>query len=180
MITLVRHGEAAAKWGDHPNPGLSELGHHQALAAAEQLSAQPISHILTSPMQRCQETAKPLAERLSITAEISREVSEIPTPPDLTLDRVDWLRDLMGATWADAPDLVQDWRAALIDKVHSLPDDTVVFTHFVAINAVVSSLEGLAETTVFRPTYCSQTVLVRKGETLSVQQRGAEAVTRIL
>ena len=180
MITLVRHGEAAAKWGEHPDPGLSELGHNQAMTVAEQLSAHPISQIMTSPMQRCQETAQPLSERLSIAAVISREVSEIPTPPDLGLDRVDWLKGLMGGQWTEAPDLIQDWRAALIDKVQSLPNDTVVFTHFVAINAVVSALEGLAETTVFRPTYCSQTVLVRKGETLTVQQRGTEAVTRIL
>ena len=30
MIYLVRHGEAAASWGDHPDPGLSELGQKQA------------------------------------------------------------------------------------------------------------------------------------------------------
>ena len=37
MIYLVRHGEAAAGWGDHPDPGLSALGQKQAKAVAVEL-----------------------------------------------------------------------------------------------------------------------------------------------
>lgn len=180
MIILVRHGEAAAKWGDHPNPGLSALGRHQALTNAEQLSSQPISQIISSPMRRCQETAQPLCERLALTALIAPAVSEIPTPPDLELNRIDWLKTLMSGSWDDAPSIVQDWRQTLIENVRSLPDDTVVFTHFVAINAVVSALEGLSETTVFRPTYCSQTILEWENGRLQVKRRGDEATTRVL
>jgi len=33
-IFLVRHGEAAASWGESPDPGLSELGRRQAEVAA--------------------------------------------------------------------------------------------------------------------------------------------------
>ena len=29
-IIFIRHGEAAGKWGDHPDPGLSDKGQLQA------------------------------------------------------------------------------------------------------------------------------------------------------
>ncbi|MEM9054949.1 MAG: histidine phosphatase family protein [Pseudomonadota bacterium] len=180
MITLIRHGEAAASWGAHPDPGLSETGHDQAEAVATVLKSQSISSILTSPMQRCRETAQPLEKALGQTAIVTPEVSEIPTPPDLTTSRVDWLKGLMSGKWSEAPMLIQQWRDDLIQKVTALPDDTVVFTHFVAINAIVSAFEGSDKAVVFRPTYCSQTVLERDADMLKVTRRGAEAATRVL
>ncbi|MEO1642915.1 MAG: histidine phosphatase family protein [Pseudomonadota bacterium] len=181
MITLVRHGEAAASWGEHPNPGLSDLGQQQAEAVAQTLSQEPVEAILTSPMQRCQETAIPLSLMLNLTPTVTPEVSEIPTPQDLTTDRVTWLKELMAGTWSQTPPLILDWRQALLDKVNSLPENTVVFTHFVAINAVVSALEASDQAVVFRPTYCSLTRLERDSNgALNVKRRGDEAATRIL
>ncbi|MEM1036020.1 MAG: histidine phosphatase family protein [Pseudomonadota bacterium] len=180
MITLIRHGEAAAKWGDHPDPGLSEQGRAQAEAVGAVLSGAVVRQILTSPMQRCQETAQPLCRSLNLQARITPQVSEIPTPYDLKTDRVTWLRGLMSGVWSDAEPIVQDWRSDLLKTIQSLPDNTVVFTHFVAINAIVSELEGRHETTVFKPTYCSQTILERVDDTLRVKSRGPEAETRVL
>lgn len=181
MITLVRHGEAAASWGEHPNPGLSDLGRKQAEAVAQTLAAEPVETVLTSPMQRCQETAMPLSRKLNLSPIVTLEVSEIPTPQDLTTDRVTWLKDLMAGTWSQTPPLILDWRTALLDKVNSLPNNTVIFTHFVAINAVVSALEGSDQAVVFRPTYCSLTRLERDTNgTLNVKRRGDEAATPVL
>ncbi|WOR16252.1 histidine phosphatase family protein [Hyphomonas sp. FCG-A18] len=180
MITLVRHGEAAAGWGDHPDPGLSDTGYAQAQAVASSLSTRSVSLILTSPMQRCRETAHALEKVLDQTALVTPEVSEIPTPEDLQQDRVDWLKGLMAGNWSDTPPVIQDWRQALIAKIVTLPDNTVVFTHFVAINAIVSGLEGSDAAVVFRPTYCSQTILERAADRLQVTRRGAEAETRVL
>lgn len=180
MITLIRHGEAAASWGEHPDPGLSETGHNQAEAVATLLAKTDITAILTSPMQRCRETSMPLGKLTGLTPIVTPEVSEIPTPTDLATDRVTWLKALMGGTWSQAPALIQDWRSALLEKIHELPDNTVVFSHFVAINAVVSALEGSDDAVVFRPTYCSQTVLERKDGHFYVKRRGDEAATRIL
>ncbi|MGB2220660.1 MAG: phosphoglycerate mutase family protein, partial [Henriciella sp.] len=53
MIMLVRHGEAAASWGAHKDPGLSETGHQQAAVVAEELSFFNHEQIITSPMRRC-------------------------------------------------------------------------------------------------------------------------------
>lgn len=130
-------------------------------------------------MQRCRETARPLEARLGLTASVIEEVSEISTPEDIH-DRVEWLRVFMGGTWENEASTHRAWRDAMIARLEGLPDNTVVFTHFVAINAVVSKLQQRAETLVFRPTYCSVTTLERSAEGLKIQQLGSESDTRVL
>ena len=179
MIYLVRHGQAAASWGEHPDPGLSDLGRTQATHAAEILNDKAIEHVYTSPMARCQETAAAFVLASNLQAVIEPRVTEIPTPSDVT-DRVPWLRALMGGEWASAPQLVTDWRDALIKAVSELPAQSVVFTHFVAINAIVGALENTAAVTVFRPNYCSITRLENRDGDLSLVARGESLETKVL
>ncbi|MDJ0922458.1 MAG: histidine phosphatase family protein [Henriciella sp.] len=179
MIFLVRHGEAAASWGEHPDPGLSDKGAAQAKQVAQNLHRESISSIISSPMQRCQDTAAAFCDVSGLALNTHLNVSEIPTPGGIK-DRVSWLRTLMGGTWTEAPPVVQDWRTNLIETVEALPDQTVVFSHFVAINALVGHLEGSTNVTVFRPTHCSVTRLKRDENGLNLVQRGSEATTQIL
>lgn len=179
MIYLIRHGEAAAGWGTHPNPGLSETGKKQAVAAASDLAKLEIKHAYTSPMQRCQETSHPFAKSSALDVRIEPRVTEIPTPDGIK-DRISWLRNLMSGTWDTTPQIVQDWRETLIKTVSELPDDTVVFSHFIAINAIVGHLEGSNDVTVFRPTYCSMTSLETSPAGLKLIERGTEATTKVL
>ncbi len=179
MIFLVRHGEAAASWGEHPDPGLSETGRTQAEAVAVALSTKNVERIYTSPMARCQETAQAFATLSGMPPTIEPKVTEIPTPGDVT-DRVPWLRALMAGDWSESPGLVQDWRANLIETVSALPDNTVVFTHFVAINAIAGHLEGTDRVTVFRPNYCSLTQIERLGDNIRLAARGESLDTKIL
>jgi len=179
MIYLIRHGEAAASWGSHPDPGLSEQGRVQAQSVAQDLQNQGIASIISSPMERCQETAEAFSEVSGLAKRIEPNVSEIPTPED-TSDRVAWLRGLMSGEWSDAPAIVEHWRQSLIDTVSTLPDHTVVFTHFVAINALVGHFEDTQKVTVFRPNYCSVTKLSRDDEGLKLVSRGDELETRVL
>lgn len=179
MIYLIRHGEAAAKWGDHPDPGLSEAGQDQAETVAQSLLKKGVEHIITSPMARCQATAAAFAGVSGLEARVEPRVTEIPTPADVN-DRVPWLRALMSGNWADAPALVQDWRRELIGAVADLPDHTAVFTHFVAINGMVSHLEGVETVTTFRPNYCSVTTLDREMGELKLVARGESLETRVL
>ena len=44
------------------------------------------------------------------------------------------------------------WRSPLIATVLAVPTDTVVFTHFVAINALVGAASGDDAMIVFAPT----------------------------
>ncbi|MEL7547886.1 MAG: histidine phosphatase family protein [Pseudomonadota bacterium] len=179
MIVFVRHGEAAAGWGDHPDPGLSDKGWTQAEKVAETLEALNIQHVFSSPMQRCQETASAFAKRTGSSVRIEPNVSEIPTPPN-TPDRVTWLRTLMSGDWDGSEDIVLDWRNNLLRCIEALPDHSVVFSHFVAINALVGHLEGTDAVMVFRPDHCSTTILETSPTGLILQQRGAEAGTNVL
>lgn len=179
MIYLVRHGEAAASWGSHPDPGLSETGKTQAEVVARGLMREPITQAITSPMARCQETASYFAKASNLPLTVQPAVTEIPTPSDVT-ERVPWLRGLMSGKWNDAPDLVKTWRNGLIDTLAALPDKTVVFTHFVAVNAIVGSVEGTDTVTVFRPNYCSVTKLDNTSGTLRLVERGQSLETKVL
>lgn len=64
-VHLLRHGEVhnpdRVLYGRLPGFRLSELGVAQAAVAAEYLAERPIGHIVSSPLQRAQETAAPLA-----------------------------------------------------------------------------------------------------------------------
>lgn len=179
MIYLVRHGEAAASWGDHPDPGLSPLGCKQAEAASEQLMSYGVSAALSSPMQRCRETARPFEATAGLTALVEPVVSEISTPPEVE-DRVPWLRTLMSGTWSEEGRDFLVWRKAMVDRLSRLEGGTVVFTHFVAINAIVADLMEDERVTVFRPGHCSITKLDKVDGRLKVAELGSESATRVL
>lgn len=179
MIYLVRHGEAAAGWGTHPDPGLSENGQAQAHTVSDTLSGHAIQQAFTSPMQRCQETAAPFVASSQLPLSIEPRVTEIPTPGNVT-DRIPWLRALMAGTWQDTPPIVQDWRNTLIETVSNLPEHSVVFSHFIAINAIVGHIEDNMNVTVFRPNYCSITRVRPGSDGLELLTRGEELVTKVL
>jgi probable phosphomutase (TIGR03848 family) len=70
-LFLIRHGEN--DWvekgklaGRTAGVYLNEKGRQQAAALAERLKAQPISTIYSSPLERCIETAQPLADALNL------------------------------------------------------------------------------------------------------------------
>ena len=68
-------GERVGQPVDERQPGvhLDETGREQATRTAERLAAVPLAGIVTSPLERCRETAKALAEaqreRVRVTAE---------------------------------------------------------------------------------------------------------------
>lgn len=176
MIFLVRHGEAASGWGDHPDPGLSDLGHKQAAAASSQLATLGANSLIASPMLRCKETAAPFAKHLDAHVPIVPAVSEIVTPGHVE-DRVSWLRDLMSGEW---PDEMLPWCKAAYDVVAALPYGTAVFSHFVAINAIIGQVTGKRDVLVFKPGHCSITRLEQRNGKLHLVELGAEAATRVL
>jgi broad specificity phosphatase PhoE len=179
-LVLVRHGRAASGWGDHLDPGLDELGRAQAHAAAEALAESGPQPIVMSPLRRTRETAEPLEARWNTQGRIEPAVGEVPSPtPDLTA-RVEWLRKFMVSTWDIQPPDLQAWRNSLIGALLALPQDTVVFTHFIAINVAVGAATGDARVTCFAPDYCSRNLFETDGERLVLLGAGGEAQTRVL
>lgn len=179
MIYLVRHGEAAASWGDHPDPGLSDLGHKQAAAAARILIESGAKSAVCSPMQRCRETAAAFESLAGCTAAVEPVVSEIVTPQGVS-DRVAWLRGYMEGTWDREGAAFDGWRRDILRVLQTLPENTAVFSHFVAINAAISLIDADARTIVFRPGHCSITQLDFSGTVPRVAEYGSQAATRVL
>jgi probable phosphomutase (TIGR03848 family) len=65
-VLLVRHGLTEANKGGllagwSPGVHLAEQGREQALALAQRLAKVPVAAIVSSPLERCQETAEALA-----------------------------------------------------------------------------------------------------------------------
>ena len=56
---MVRHGRAAAGFSEDADPGLDEIGHQQAIEAAQKLNSVLPVAIISSPLKRALETAKP-------------------------------------------------------------------------------------------------------------------------
>ena len=57
-------------------------------------------------------------------------------------ERSAWLREAMAGTWADLGRGYAPWRDALVGTVAALDVDTVVVSHFVAINAAIGAAAG--------------------------------------
>jgi len=175
---MIRHGEAAAGWGSHADPGLSERGHAQAKAAAldmDKRAPQKLS-ILSSPLLRCRETAAPLGHTWNIVPIIEPRVSEIPSPTGEVRDRRAWLRDIAAGTWSAVPNL-DAWRKSVIEALLTLRQDTVIFSHYIAINVATGHALSDDRIVCFRPDNGSITVFQTSGSRLVLIEKGQEADT---
>lgn len=179
-LHLVRHGHAAAAYGEDSDPGLSENGRAQAVDMAVKLGPLGPMPILVSPMRRTRETALPLEHRWEVEAEVEEAVSEVPSPePDLR-KRTAWLRRTMDRHWAGVEPVLRTWRDLVVERLMQCAEDTVVVSHFVAINAAVSVATGDTRVTCFRPTNCSVTILETTPDGLKLVELGAEGETQVL
>ncbi len=176
-IYLVRHGKAAAGWDADPDPGLDDLGRRQAIQTAESLAPLGPLDIVSSPLARTRETAYPLAELWQRPPRIEPRVAEIPSPTKDLAERSKWLRGVMGDLWSNqSPDL-QAWRQGIMDALYALEKDTVIFSHFIAINAVVGMASGDERVVGFLPDNGSITTIQTSANGILVLKRGIEAGT---
>ena len=71
VVHLLRHGEVHnpdhVLYGRLPGYHLSANGQMMATAAADFLEGRPVAAVFASPLERAQETAKPVAERFGLT-----------------------------------------------------------------------------------------------------------------
>lgn len=179
-IFLVRHGEAAASWGESPDPGLSVLGRQQAEDTA-QLLMQYVGEdalLISSPLQRAIETAAPLSRALQLSVQEDDAFREIPSPVPLA-QRQDWLREFMQQQWAEQAEDLKVWRKTAFQQLLELGQPAVIFTHFLVINAVVGQLLDRPQTLCFWPANGSVTRLRHNGSSLELIALGQELETRV-
>lgn len=181
---MVRHGKAAAGWNVDPDPGLDETGRAQALAVASRLARVGPLAVVSSPLLRCQQTAFPLATAWGAEVLIEPAVGEIPSPAGHTVEsRGEWLREVMSGTWSDVAARsgghYRTYREAIAGHVASLTVDTVVFSHFIAINAVIGAATNDDRVVIGHLDNCSVTTFEVGQGRLELVEMGGEATTTI-
>jgi len=178
-IYLVRHGKAAAGFGTHPDPGLDDTGRAQAESTARALGDLPQMPVLSSPLARAQETARPLCALWQCDYSLEPRVAEIPSPTEDLAARSAWLSQAMAGGWDELDEPLQQWRRDLASCLLEYQQDVVLFSHFVAINAAVGAALNDERMVIFRPDNASVTTLSNSGGALSVIELGGEALTKV-
>lgn len=180
-VTLVRHGRATAGWDVDPDPGLDELGASQAAAMAGALAPSGPLALVTSPLRRCCETSAPLAAAWGVEPVVDERVREIPSPEGYAMgERVGWLRAAMAGTWTELGDRYTAYRDDVVAAVAGCPVDTVIVSHFVAINVVIGACLGDDRLVIASLDNCSRTVVeVGADGRLRLVEQGHEADTLI-
>ena len=142
-IWLVRHGEAAAGFSEDTDPPLSPLGREQALQSADTLSrcVPEDAALLSSPKRRAIETGEPYAASVRGELEMDTRFIELPSPGNLAARR-QWLDEVLRGQWSALPESVQLWRREIVSAIDSITSPTVIFTHFLVINAVAAHISG--------------------------------------
>jgi broad specificity phosphatase PhoE len=188
-LYLIRHAKPAATWSEAADPGLDATGQAQAVLTAAELVMR-ISGTLpiyTSPLQRCRQTAAALEPLWRRPAQLMTEVAEIPAPPLPLEQRHLWLQQAMAGTWTqlqqrsqpDWPDYL-GWRRTLLARVTALDEDSVIFSHYIAINAIVAASRDEDAVVCFKPDHASLSIVEVQGGKLQLVELGQQAQTLVL
>jgi broad specificity phosphatase PhoE len=178
-LTLIRHAHAAQAWGEHADPGLDARGRAEAEAMAAVVAPNGPLPIVVSPMRRTRETAAPLEARWSTGAALDAAVGELKAPPDAEPDHRTWLDAVMASRYADLDEALRAFRDRVVHRARAFEVDTVVVTHFLAINAIVGAATGDDRVVSCVPGYCSRTVVEVDGGALRLVRLGDSAETSV-
>jgi broad specificity phosphatase PhoE len=178
-LYLVRHGQDSGSGDEDADPGLNDLGHGQAAAMAAAMAPLGPLPIMVSPLRRTRETAQPLEAAWGVSGVVEPAVREIPSPGEDLSNRREWLTAIMSGTWAQVDALLHPWRQGVIDTLLALRQDSVIVSHFVAINVAVGAAQGDDRVRIFRPNNCSITVLESNGENLRLIELGEASETKV-
>ena len=182
-LFLVRHGRAAAGWDTDPDPGLDALGSQQAAAMAARLQPLGPLAVVTSPLRRCQQTAAVLAAQWNVVPRVEPLVAEIPSPEGIPMEeRIEWLRVAMAGTWTQLGERYTAFRdgvMAALTNIAITGVDTVVTSHFVAINAAIGAMLGDDRLLIRSLDNCSVTIVKFQAGVFQLVETGQEADTLI-
>lgn len=179
-LYLVRHGRATGGYGADLDPGLDDVGAAQAATMADRLAPLGPLPLLTSPLRRARETADALESRWGTRGIVEPGIGEIPAPVEDLDERHQWLRGAMGSTYTDLGPRYRSWRTMVSSLLLHLHTDTVVVTHFVAINAVLGVATGDDRVMSTAVGNGSVTVLDHDHDTFEVVEIGTDDATTVV
>jgi broad specificity phosphatase PhoE len=130
VVHLLRHGEVynpnGVLYGRLPGYHLSETGRMMAAAAADFFAERPVATVFASPLERAQETAQPVAERLGLEITTDDRLIEsgnvlegkTVTLTRLALNPVNWryLWNPFQPSWGEPYAEVETRMRAVIDR----------------------------------------------------------------
>jgi probable phosphomutase (TIGR03848 family) len=159
-LLLVRHGhtDAAGKrltgWASGIH--LNELGRREAAALPERLDGVPVRAIYSSPLERCRETAAPLAKARGLPVRIRRRLIEVDYGdwtgrPIAQLRRTKlWRQVMLGPSGTRFPggESLLEVQARAADEVRAIAEEhgggvVVVVSHADVIRLVVAHFAGM-------------------------------------
>jgi len=158
MIYVARHGETdwnrAGRYQGRLESQLTQTGHAQARALAGALAKERISRVIASPLERCIQTAQPLADALHVAVEADPDLIEIAHGTWEGRLRGEIERDDAATMrlWREHPQLVQfEGGESLLDVQHRWrafarrlgdADGVAIVTHDVVVRiAILSAIE---------------------------------------
>ena len=158
IVHLVRHGEvdnpAGLLYGRLPDYHLSELGTEMAERVAEHFRERDVVHLRSSPLERAQETAAPLADALGLPVVIDDRVIEAANYLEglrLSFDGAlrhpkNWLyfRNPLKPSWGEAyTEILTRMRPAMKEAGDAASGhEAVIVTHQLPIWVARSNAEG--------------------------------------
>ncbi|MFH9085401.1 histidine phosphatase family protein [Streptomyces sp. NPDC017673] len=166
-LILVRHGRSTANTsgvlaGRTPGIALDERGAAQAAALPARLAGLPLSEVVTSPLQRCQETVRPLLEArpgLSVHTEerigecdygdwSGRKLAELKDEPLMEVVQAHPSAaafpggESMRAMQTRAAEAVREWNAR-VEREHGADAVYLMCSHGDIIKSLVADALGL-------------------------------------
>lgn len=160
IVHLVRHGQVhnpeGVLYGRVAGFGLSELGQQMAQRLGEYFADAPVTHLVSSPLQRAQETMAPIAAgHPELEVQIDERVIEAANVfegknfgkrNEILFRPSSWwsLRNPLRPSWGEAyTSIVTRMRAALADAAsHAIGGEAVIVSHELPIWMARSWAEG--------------------------------------
>ncbi|MFT4110557.1 histidine phosphatase family protein [Propionicimonas sp.] len=160
VVHVVRHGQVhnpeGVLYGRVPGFGLSDLGRRMAERLGEHFADAPLVYLVSSPLQRAQETMAPIAARHpDLEVHIDERVIEAANVfegksfgrrNEILLKPGSWwhLRNPLKPSWGEAyTSIVARMRAALEDAAaHAIGGESLIVSHELPIWMARSWAEG--------------------------------------
>ena len=167
-LILVRHALPIRRENSvgPADPELSREGEAQAQLFAEYISSEHIDALYTSPLQRAQQTAAPLATLKAMTPVVVDGVAEfdqhsneyIPVEELKAANDPRWV-EMINGTWT-TPDEAKEFTDRVIDSLEMIINQNrggrvVVTCHGGVINEFLAHVLGLDNRQFFYPNYTS-------------------------